>query len=871
LTDDGFPLRSEVREHRLDNGLTVLLCVDHRSPVVSIVTHVRAGYFDESDDVAGISHVLEHMFFKGTNRRGPGDIARETKSLGGYLNAGTIYDHTSYYTVVPSSELEQALELQSDALLHSTIDAGELEREMRVIIQESKRKLDSPMAVAHETLLETMFDRHRIRRWRIGTEAGLERLTRDDVLGFYRNLYRAPNVVLCVAGDIEAGATLRLVDRFYGGMDAEPPVRDRGPAEPPRTGFRFRDVAGDVAQTCIQLGWRTPGIVHPDAPLLDLAAIVLGQGRAARLYRGVREQGLVTLITAAASTPGDLGVFTVSAVSQPDDAIPALDAIHAVLDGVHEGALLDVELERARNMLEAGLIARFERVEGQASLLAEWQARGDWRLFRDYWTRLISGSADDVARAVRSHLTMDSATALLYHPASPESIEWSPAATLAPAAVSITPDAVSAPPIPATPATGAELEIEDAGTGVRMYHGPGSRIALLPRREVPLVSMAVAFAGGAAEEDPAHSGLSALLARTSIKGTASRNAAELADAGEAMGGFIVPVAGADSIEWSITVPSKHAAAALDLLVDVVRQATFPEAELDRERKVMLGALRLLRDNMFSYPMRLFLEAAFESDAYGHAIEVEEAAVAKVDRAALTAWHGRVVRERQPLVLLVGDVDADIAARAAASDVRGAEPLEEPEPASWPAGPRRRIVERDTAQSALVIGFRGPDRNHPDADAFKVMAAAIAGLGGRLFEELRSRRSLAYTVAARPIARRRAGAFTGYIATSPDREDEARAALIEELMKLTVDPLPEEEVDRARRFLIGTHRIQGQTNRARLNEIGTALLLGGGLEEVRNFEDRIREVTPAAIRDAAARWFDEDRIVEGMVRGTGRSR
>src|ERR687894_3022312 len=138
----------DVQREVLPNGLTLLVQPDHSAPVVSVVTHVKAGFFDEPDHWTGISHVLEHMFFKGTPRRGVGAIARETKAAGGYLNAGTGYDHTSYFTVLPASGLKTALEIQSDALLNSVIDEGELARELQVIIQEARRKRDTPGAVA---------------------------------------------------------------------------------------------------------------------------------------------------------------------------------------------------------------------------------------------------------------------------------------------------------------------------------------------------------------------------------------------------------------------------------------------------------------------------------------------------------------------------------------------------------------------------------------------------------------------------------------------------------------------------------------------------------------------------------------------------
>src|SRR5687768_4628176 len=192
-----------VIRRQLPNGLTVLVRRDTTAPVVALVTYVTAGYFDETDDVVGIAHVLEHMFFKGTPTRGVGEIARQTKAVGGYLNAATIYDHTLYYAVVPASGFVPALEIQADAFRNSLIDEAELAKELEVIIQEAKRKVDNPSAFAIESMYELLHDQHRIRRWRIGREDGLRRLRRDDVLRFYRNFYRPSNTVLVVVGDVE--------------------------------------------------------------------------------------------------------------------------------------------------------------------------------------------------------------------------------------------------------------------------------------------------------------------------------------------------------------------------------------------------------------------------------------------------------------------------------------------------------------------------------------------------------------------------------------------------------------------------------------------------------------------------------------------
>src|SRR5919204_413495 len=202
-----------VRRAVLPNGLTVLVRRDDSAPVVAIVTYVKAGYFDETDDVVGIAHVLEQMYFKGTERRGVGEISKETKRAGGYLNAHTIYDHTSYYTVLPASGFEAGLAIQADAYANSAIDAAELAKELEVIIQEAKRKADNPSAVAVETLYEVLHDRHRLRRWRIGHESGLRALTRDHMMGFYRNFYRPSATILSIVGDVNLDEALCEVQR----------------------------------------------------------------------------------------------------------------------------------------------------------------------------------------------------------------------------------------------------------------------------------------------------------------------------------------------------------------------------------------------------------------------------------------------------------------------------------------------------------------------------------------------------------------------------------------------------------------------------------------------------------------------------------
>lgn len=415
----------EVQEARLDNGLRVLVREDHSAPVVAIFTQVLAGYFDEPDHLVGVSHVLEHMYFKGTPTRGPGTIAQETKSAGGYLNASTIYDHTSYYTVLPAAAIEEGLDLQSDALINSTIDAEELRKELLVIVQEAKRKRDNPAAMARESLFELMFDRHRMRRWRIGMEERLQEFTRADVASFFEQFYRAPAIVLVVAGDVDAQRAFELIESRYAMLRGGMPERDRGPIESGARQFRFREMTGDLVQTRIEIGWQTTPTLHEDTPYLDILALILGQGRASHLYRQVREAGLATGVSAHNYTPTDIGVFGITAESEPADARTCALALFGVVAAARNGSISEEDVVRAQSILEARMLRGLETMEGQASFVAEWATLGDWRLGGEYLDTIMRATRADIVRVAQQYLPPETAALLVYRPEAAEPLALS--------------------------------------------------------------------------------------------------------------------------------------------------------------------------------------------------------------------------------------------------------------------------------------------------------------------------------------------------------------------------------------------------------------------------------------------------------------
>ena len=861
-----------VRRLTLANGLTVLLRRDDSAPVVAIVTHVKAGYFDESDDVVGIAHVLEHMFFKGTTQRPVGAISKETKAAGGYLNAGTIYDRTSYYTVLPSASFVRGLDIQKDAYADSVIDAIELAKELEVIIQEAKRKADSPQAVATETLYELLHDEHRVRRWRIGREDGLRKLTRDDLMRFYRNFYRPRETILSIVGDIDLDAAVRDIQRLYAPLEDLPVERRAGPREPAHTGFRYRELDGDITQSQLVFGWRTPDSLHPDTPLLELAATMLGSGRGSRLYRAVRERKLATSVSAYDYTPTELGIFVVHAEGPPEHTASAARNVWAQIADVRAHGFSGDELNRARQLLEARWIRRLETMEGQANYLAEWEALGDWRLGERELDRLLTATAAEVSDAVRRHLTEDAAGVLVYRPRGAPAIARDAAAMralLAGGATALTP--LPAPP-PVAPARPSKVVFEREEARACVYRTASNVPILVMRRPgTPLVQIGVHIAGGSAEEPASLAGLTSLLTRTSVKGTRARSAAQIAEDGELLGGSVSGSTGAESFSWGISVPVRHASAALELLSDVVQHAVFAEQALETERSLAIADLEMLRDDMYRYPLRLLTGAAFAGHPYGVPSSGTEESLAAVAVTDVREWHRAQVLEGSSVIAVVGDVEPDeMAALAAArfDELRWREraPLAVP---AWPPAPVLRSESRDKAQSALALGFPAPSRTDDARIAADMIAGVASGLGGRFFDQLRDRQSLAYTVSAFTAEWRKAGMFISYIATSPEKEETARAGLLAEFAKLRDEPVTAAELAQAKEYAIGTHAIRSQSGGVLLGEMIDAWLFGRGLGEIEDHDARIRAVTAREMQELANRYFVERELVQAVVRGTGR--
>ncbi|MFA6959013.1 MAG: pitrilysin family protein [Thermoanaerobaculia bacterium] len=860
----------DVRRTVLPNGLVLLTRPGRGRGVVAIECWVKAGYFHEPDEVAGMAHLFEHMFFKGSkNFPGAEDIARHVSMLGGVSNAGTIYDSTSYYFVLPREGFARGVEIQADAILNPLFDPVELAKEAEVVIEESNRKLDNPTAIATERMYATAFTTHRMRRWRIGSNEVLRDIRRDDLVAFFQTLYRPSNIIVSIAGDVSHEEALETVERTFGQIPEGTLEIGRGPAEPQQDGFRFAQGTAEIAQSLSVFGWHTPGEGHEDIEALEMLAGVLASGRCSRLYRGVVSAGAANTVSADNTVFEDAGIFTVRLSCDDASVEEAESATIREIERIRRFGPTAFELELGRNGIESAFVFELEDVLGQAQTLAFFEARGGYMTLARHLEALERVTADDVRRVASEYLTETNLT--LYRYRTSGAAEPRPEFVLArlrEAAAGAdglghTDGTAQAPrPEPRPAHASSTLRRSLLPNGIPLF------VRTLPG--TPTVSTGVYFHGGKTRETSANAGITQLMTRALKRGTRRRSREEIDREIEYLGTQIGIAFDDDYFGVSLDILRRHFPAGLDLLAETLLEPAFPAAEVEKAKKLQIASIRRSLDSSSERPFQLFRQAFYRHHPYAFPDAGFAPTVEALGRDELVAWHASAVTADAALIVVAGDVDPDdvhesMAARFGA--LPGSSAIRTAVPGFEPVASRTEIIEsRDRRQSAIVAGFPTVTPTHPDWVAFRVLQDVVSGLSGTLFAELRGRRSLAYSVYAGDASHELAGAFVGYIASDASKDDEAREALIAEMRRFAVDGFDADDVARGRAHLAGAMRIRLQTSAAIRGEIAENYLFGLGTDFTERFLERVHSVGLEELRDVARRYLTGDNVVVATMRG-----
>ncbi len=831
----------------LDNGLQAVWDEDHRQPLVAIEVRIKGGLRAEGRYVGtGITHFIEHMLFKGTPTRPPGTIEQEVRRYGGTINAFTSLDSTGVSLFAESRHLKDALALVADILQHAVFEPAEFDKERAVIISEIQMNLDDPDRRIHQLFWSRHFLEHPYRHPILGYRPLLEQLTVQDLAAFYQAQYQPQHIVIACVGDVDGSAVTAAVRELFSAWPRGrgDPAQSGIPAEPPPASSRDASLELPIQSAYAILGFPSVRLADPDLYPLDVLASVIGQGRSSRLYETIiRQRKLAHEIGAWNSTPYDPGPFGISLRTDPELLDPAAGAVLEVLEAVRQDGITEAELRKAKRMVRADHLFSLQTIEARAGDLASsLMSTGDPEFSRRYVEGIERVTRQQVHAAARRYCDPAVMTTAIIRPAG------------APAPAALEEEAPR-------PIAVSKTTLEN-----------GATVLLGADRTFPLAAVVVGFRGGVRVETEQTQGLSNLVAQLLIKGTARKTATDIARTVESLGARLEPFSGRDGFGLAMQMLAEDLPEGIALAHELVTQSAFPEEELGIQRTLIDKELRAQEDEIFHVGGQLLRRTLFQAHPYRFNPLGDRATIGQLTRAQCADFARRWLVPSNLVIAVFGEIEPPSVMRQVAQTF-GAMPAHA---SAWPErlaeppldGIQHAARTMDREQAVLMLGFQGSTHAATDRYALDLLTAVLSGMAGRLFQSVREAHGLSYTLGAVHTPGWDPGSLMIYAATRPEAQERVRQVIDEQLALIVEQGVTDEEIEQAKRYLIGLHRMDlqqlvGLARRSVLDE-----LYGVGFDRWNTYEQTIRAVTPSMVHEAAKRYLTVRQRAEIVVSPNG---
>ncbi|MEA1992046.1 MAG: pitrilysin family protein [Thermodesulfobacteriota bacterium] len=841
---------------RLSNGLTAVVKENHRAPVVAIQVWVQAGSVYETKGERGITHLIEHMIFKGTEKRGPGEVAKEIESVGGSINAYTSLDYTVYHCVVPKQFLDNALDVLSDAVFHSSFDPDELEREKKVVLEEIRMRDDRPRTRLFSLLMETAYKTHPYGFPVIGYPETVESFGRKDILAYMERRYRPSQIAVVVVGDVGASHAMAGIQDTFGSVIKKGPQEFTYPSEPRQDAPRVAMETMEIQEGYLTIAFSgLPNFNDPDVPALDVLAALLGKGESSRLTSSLRNRmQMVHNIDAAAFTPAGPGLFEITASLDPEKTQEALPQIFHEIFRLENEGIIEEELERAKVQVETDFVYSQETMEGEARKLGVFETLSkDPHAEKLYLEKVREVTAQDVQQVAGQIFRQENISVAMVMPD-----DRLPELTSQELAVMVQEAELLAKGIES-----------DGGTLIRPVKrfglSNGLTVLVQEAPEVPTVAVTLVFPGGVRYESEKTDGLFNFLAKAWTKGTEAHSAQGIAELIEGLGGSIGGFSGQNTLGLQGRFLSQNLDKALALFTEILLTPTFPSEETKKLRPLILAQLKRQDDYLPGVAVREFRRLLLSPHPYGMNPLGKASVIKSISSNELLETYRNFVIPDRGVLSIVGDIRAEeiissIETMLGAWSGETESVLSTPPEPDPLISPKILTLKRDKQQVHIVLGFPGTTFNNPDRYALQTLNAVLSGQGGRLFMELRDKDSLAYSVTSFMGLGLDYGSFAFYIACAPEKKDRALKALWLEIYRATGQPVTDDELERAKKWLIGTYEIGLQTNRAQAMDMALNELYGLGYNFASEFVREIDEVTADQVLNVARKFMNSEEYV-----------
>lgn len=838
-TSAPVPAQRPVHRFTLDNGLVGLVRADTSAPLVSIQMWIASGSDDEAEYLgSGLTHFIEHMVFKGTPTRKPGEIARAIDGIGGTINAYTANDRTVFFVDLPADEWQKGLAILADALQNTSFPEEEWKKEREVILRELAMCRDDPNRRIGELLMATAFRVHPSRFPVIGRESLFRALTRDDLVGFYHRRFVPDNLIVAVVGAVIPGEVEAAVRHELAGFKPRPVPPVAQPIEPEPIGPRLARETGPYEIGRIEWAYPTIGIDHPDAPVLDVLATLAGIGDSSRLVRQIKEdKSLATSISAWSSTPRSAGLFGISATFEPANESNLVNAIQQEIETWRTTPFPATEVDKARRIALTRHLDSLQTMSGQAFQIAAGEFYAYDPSYSDFYLQRIDRvTPDDLLAVARKYLAGDRRCVAILIPGQTNAhdiVESAPAA--GPVAKSQLPN----------------------------------NVPLITREDhrLPLVWFCVSVGGGLLYENENNYGISCLLSELLLKGTKKFTAPEIAGQVDNAGATLASYSGYNTFGIEARCLASDASQFAELIADCLLNPDFATNEIEKQKARQVADIEAQRESPVFLAGQALRKSLFADHPYSLTPPGAKATVQAITRQDLLAFHRKSIVTDNIVISCFGDIATDRARELAALTFKripaGTRPALEHEPAA-PHLPTRSECKAQKEQAIFMAGFPGLDLNDPGNDALLVLTEAMNGLSSDIMVKIRDKEGLAYFV----HTFHQEGIEPGFIAicsgTMANALPRVETLVMDELARLANKGLRADEFERARCQLKSERISALQMNGNLARECATEELLGRGFEYSINAANRLAALTPASVREIAGKLFKTNRMAISIV-------
>ncbi len=839
---------------RLPNGMTVLIREDDRFPLVSLRLYVRTGSAYESATESGISHVLEHMVFKGTEARPKGAVATDIERAGGYLNAATSFDYTVYLTDMPAESWKLGLEVLADMAFSPALDPKELESEKQVVISELKRGDDTPESRLFETLQAQALKGTPYARPIIGTVDTINAITSGSMRDYITRRYQPQSMLAVIAGNVKPDEALAEAQRLFGNLRNTLDVTPAQPIAAQDLGLKASVLVekGPWNKAYVMLALPVPGFTDADSPGLDLLAHLIGGDRTSLFYRTYKyERQLVDDISVSNSSFERIGLFIVSAELDTDKLPEFVKGVTNDLARLKASQFTDEEIRRARLNIEDGLFRAKETLPGLASKIGYFQLFDNGEQGEANYLRTLENTGPE---------QLDSLIERWLQP------EQSTLAALVPENSTVSDVELSRivganwPPTAATAATQAAQSQTEPET---VTLGPGRTVILLPDHTLPYTALDMVFTGGGFLLAPDQQGLAALTADALTSGTKKLSAPQMEAFQSDRAASLNASAGRQSFTLSLREPSRFDADMFGLLEQSIVSPAFAPAEIDRSKTSQLAAIQSAEDQPLGLAFRRLTPFLFPGHPYGYY------QLGQPDQ--VRAYGVKDIRDywakqtAQPWVLAVcGSFDRDEVLKLAQRlPVPSAQKPVPPAPV-WTKESSLTLHLAGRNQAHLLLIFPTAGRAGADTPALELLQNILDGQSGLLFRDLRDEHGLGYTVTAWNWQASDAGFMAFYIGTDPGKLDAARQGFERVIGELRETPLNAEEINRGKNQMRGSYYRDHQRLGSRSNEAATLTTLGYDQDYNRQVIESAAKLNAAELQAIAQKYLIWDKAYTVVV-------